>query len=184
MLGFSGITGTDAVTGAPTRINGLISPEITLRQYATAARVTTAGALVAAKGWRWPPASPLSIRHLITSNTFNGQDYSVTQRADYAIPLDPGHEFTADSASGYVTGVVQQLCGPAAVYASEGAYPPIVNSGFAASYAAVALNQKIASDPSEIMKCYDTPNQLPVLNQLAQEFVVCDNWYSSLPGPT
>ncbi len=33
------------------------------------------------------------------------------------------------------------------------------------------------------MKCY-TPAQLPVLNALAREFAVCDNWYASMPGPT
>ena len=27
------------------------------------------------------------------------------------------------------------------------------------------------------------PTQLPVLTRLAQEFVVCNNWFSSLPGP-
>jgi phospholipase C len=38
-------------------------------------------------------------------------------------------------------------------------------------------------NPSEIMKCYSA-SQLPVLNTLAKEFVICDNWYSSIPGPT
>jgi phospholipase C len=33
------------------------------------------------------------------------------------------------------------------------------------------------------MKCYNG-QRLPVLFKLAQEFVVCDNWYASLPGPT
>jgi phospholipase C len=33
------------------------------------------------------------------------------------------------------------------------------------------------------MKCY-SPDQLPVLNALAREFAVCDNWHASLPGPT
>ena len=33
------------------------------------------------------------------------------------------------------------------------------------------------------MKCYD-PSQLPVLNALAREFVVCDNWHAPMPGPT
>jgi phospholipase C len=36
----------------------------------------------------------------------------------------------------------------------------------------------------EVMRCFDTPRQLPVLNSLAKEFVLCDNFYSSLPGPT
>jgi phospholipase C len=34
------------------------------------------------------------------------------------------------------------------------------------------------------MKCFDTPNQLPVAYQLATEFALCDHWFSSLPGPT
>ena len=33
------------------------------------------------------------------------------------------------------------------------------------------------------MKCFST-DQLPVLNALAREFVVCDRWFSSMPGPT
>jgi phospholipase C len=34
------------------------------------------------------------------------------------------------------------------------------------------------------MKCYDTRHQLPVLFALAEAFVVCDNWYASMTGPT
>jgi phospholipase C len=33
------------------------------------------------------------------------------------------------------------------------------------------------------MNCYSPP-QLPVLHALAAEFVVCDNWHASMPGPT
>jgi hypothetical protein len=33
------------------------------------------------------------------------------------------------------------------------------------------------------MECY-APQQLPILNTLAREFAVCDNWFSSMPGPT
>ena len=33
------------------------------------------------------------------------------------------------------------------------------------------------------MNCY-SPSQLPVLHALAAEFVVCDNWHASMPGPT
>jgi phospholipase C len=131
MLGFSGITGTDAATGQSTQVNGLSGKE---------------------------------------SNSFAGQSYGVRQPADYTMPVDPGHEFPD---------VVTQLCGPAATYPSGGPYPPIVNSGFVASYAASGGQ----SDPGEIMKCY-SPSQLPVLNALAREFAVCDNWHASMPGPT
>jgi phospholipase C len=41
-----------------------------------------------------------------------------------------------------------------------------------------------AIDYGDVMACFDTPRQLPVLYQLATEFAICDHWYSSLPGPT
>ncbi len=141
MLGFADISGTDAVSGAPTRTNGLLSP----------------------------PAGT------VTSNVYDGQQFSVTQPADYAMPVDPGHEFPD---------VLEQLCGPGAVYPKGGAYPAILNSGFVASYAAASAAAGVQSSPGEVMKCYDTATQLPVLNALAQTFVVCDNWFSSMPGPT
>jgi phospholipase C len=131
MLGFSAISGTDAVSGAPTTVNGLTGAE---------------------------------------ANSFNGHNYAVQQPAHYAMPVDPAHEFPD---------AVVQLCGPGVNYPFGGAYPPIVNSGFVASYAAAGGSGNLA----EIMKCYG-PGQLPVLNQLAQEFVVCDNWYAAMPGPT
>lgn len=131
MLGFSAISGSDAVTGQPTRINGLTGTEF---------------------------------------NTFNGQPYSVTRGADYRMPLDPKHEFPD---------ILHQLCGPNSTYPKAGQYPPINDSGFVSSYVASGG----ANAPGEVMKCY-TPDQLPVLNALASEFVICDNWQSSMPGPT
>ena len=96
--------------------------------------------------------------------------YPVKEGAPFAMPLDPGHEFED---------VVRQLCGPAAAFPSGGPYPPVDLSGFAANYAATGG----AGDPGVIMESY-SPAQLPVLNALAAEFVVCDNWHASLPGPT
>ena len=130
MLGFSGITGSDAATGQPTGINGLTGAE---------------------------------------TNQYSGQSYRVIQPAGYTMPVDPPHEFPD---------VLGQLCGQGAVYPSGGHYPAIVNSGFVASYAAAG-----GSDPGQIMRAF-APGQLPVLNALAREFVVCDNWYASMPGPT
>jgi phospholipase C len=135
LLGFSGITGTDAVTGASTAIQGLFGTE---------------------------------------SNTYNGITSTVTQPADFAMAVDPGHEFTD---------VLSQLCGPAAAYQPGGNYPPIDNSGFVASYAATCARANQQRDPAEILKCY-SPSQLPVLTALAKEFAVCDTWHASLPGPT
>ena len=126
MLGFSGINGTDAASGAKTSLHGLSGNE------------QNSGA-------------------------------SVSQPADISMPTDPCHEFEC---------VLHQLCGATAAYPPQGQYPPIDCSGFVDSYVASG-----AKDPKEIMKCFG-PAQLPVLTALAQEFVVCDNWYSSMPGPT
>jgi phospholipase C len=131
MLGFSGITGTDAVTGTATSINGLTGTE---------------------------------------SNTFNGKTFTVHRGASNVMPHDPSHEFPE---------VLLQLCGPGAVYPPGAAYPPVNNSGYAASYAVTAPQ----ADPNDVMRCY-TPGQLPVLNALAREFVVCDIWCASMPGAT
>jgi phospholipase C len=130
MLGFSGITGTDAVSGKSTQISGLTGTE---------------------------------------TNACDGRSYQVFQPADWSMPVDPCHEFLC---------VVEQLCGQNA-FPHGGPYPPIGCGGFAANYAA---NRGLPG-PGEIMKCYDA-SQLPVLTALAKEFVICDNWFSSIPGPT
>lgn len=36
----------------------------------------------------------------------------------------------------------------------------------------------------EVMRCFDTEKMLPTMTALANEFVVCDQWFSSVPGPT
>jgi phospholipase C len=83
---------------------------------------------------------------------------------------DPGHEFE---------NTLTALCGKGSVYnAVPGGYPPIDNSGFIQNY----LDNGSAT-PQRIMLCYG-PEQLPVINRLATEFAVCDQWFSSLPGPT
>jgi phospholipase C len=56
------------------------------------------------------------------------------------------------------------------------------NSGFVADFVqAYPLSQP--PDRAEIMK-YFADGALPVLHELAKKFLVCDKWYSSLPGPT
>ncbi len=84
---------------------------------------------------------------------------------------DPGHSFDK---------TLTQLCGNGAQYPdpTSGGYPEINNSGFIQSHI------DIGSDtPNRIMDCF-SKEQLPVLNKLAEEFAICDNWFSSLPGPT
>lgn len=92
------------------------------------------------------------------------------------IDADPPHEFLD---------TVMALCGRGAVYQPVlGGYPPINNSGFIEAYRNPSSSELTpANTPGRVMKCFE-PSRLPVLNALADEFVVCDNWFSSLPGPT
>jgi phospholipase C len=170
MLGFADIAGTDASSGQLTHINGIASTDLGLRALAHSLQANRISDIARKKGYQWPPPPPISVRDLLTADIYNGQSYRPKSPADYAMSVDPGHEFSD---------VLTQLCGPGAVYLSGGAYPPIDNAGFVAS-CAVTGGQ---ADPGTIMACY-SPNQLPVLNALAREFVVCDNWYASMPGPT
>ena len=102
------------------------------------------------------------------------------------MPTDPRHEFTD---------VVEQLCGKGATYPSVGpsggpsgggAYPPIHNSGFAVNYARTFPANPVPGNGQvkPIMAGIDTRTATPALWTLAREFVVCDRWFSSLPGPT
>lgn len=110
-------------------------------------------------------------------NSWNGQTYCVAGNAPGSMPTDPGHEFSD---------VVEQLCGAGKQYPPGGPYPPIDNSGFAANYATSTTEGPAppADDTGDILLCFNSAAQLPVLYQLATEFIVCDQWFSSLPGPT
>ena len=116
------------------------------------------------------------------SNTYRGTNYPVGSPAPVAMPTDPGHEFLD---------VVEQLGGQNAAYRRGMPYPAITNAGFVANYATTRSeitsgNPSLppAADIGDVMKCFRTPGQLPVIYQLATEFALCDQWFSSLPGPT
>lgn len=76
-----------------------------------------------------------------------------------SIPLDPAHEF-AD--------VQRQL--------ENG------NSGFIRDY--VTANPNCTDAEKQQIMGYYQDGFLPILHTLAKSFVVCDQWFSSLPGPT
>lgn len=134
------------------------------------------------------------ISHAATTNTNTFQPpgggepvtYPVASPAPVQMPTDPGHEF-AD--------VLEQLCGSGdqtqlgAHYPpllAGGAYPPIDNSGFVQNYATTISEGPAPSTAAigDVMLGFDTPDQLPVIYQLATEFALCDAWFSSMPGPT
>jgi len=108
------------------------------------------------------------------NGTENNQDSTgsmaqVSNDANYAGDLtpDPGH-------SGFDT--LTQLYGDPATPVQQD--PGM--SGFVRSYEGKTGDPQ---DAHRIMKCF-SPQRLPVLTRLAQQFCVCDHWFSSLPGPT
>lgn len=55
-------------------------------------------------------------------------------------------------------------------------------SGFVEDYAQ-AYHMLMAEGRGEVMKYYDL-DSLPAFHALAQHFMVCDYWFSSVPSPT
>jgi phospholipase C len=126
------------------------------------------------------------IRHAspTDSNTYRGHTYPVgSGGAPASMTTDPGHEFCD---------VLEQLCSPVVTHTPWQPYPQaITNAGFVANYA-TTRSEITPNNPNlptqaafgDVMKCFDTPRQLPVIYQLATEFAVCDQWFASIPGPT
>lgn len=103
--------------------------------------------------------------------------YHPKMPARCAMQYDPGHEFCD---------VLEQLCGPNVPYPPAGKYPAINNSGFVTDYATTKSKDEGGATGNfcEIMRCYDTRSQLPVMTALVDNFTLCDNWFASIPGPT
>jgi phospholipase C len=98
----------------------------------------------------------------------SGAPVKVTNDAVYFGDLtpDPGHSHYD---------VMQQLF--------NGASPSTAapsNAGFVKDYGSITNN---VAASHHIMKSFSSAN-LPILSTLAQQFCVCDNWLSSVPGPT
>lgn len=92
--------------------------------------------------------------------------YQLTRPVNQSVLPDPGH--------------------PAGLPGRGMPYPPRTNLGFVENYATTTTEGPVP-DPSrvpDIMKGIDTEHQAPALYELAIEFVICDHWFSSLPGPT
>ena len=120
-------------------------------------------------------------------NSFQGGRHIVSKGAPDVIRKENGELDNIRNGPGHDFGpVLEQLCGPGASYPSGGSYPEVNNTGFVSSYAKRGPpiggldGQKAAG---EVMECF-SKEHLPVLNALASEFVVCDRWFSSMPGPT
>jgi phospholipase C len=97
-----------------------------------------------------------------------GPDVPVTKDARYSgdYNADPGHAFLH---------VNTQIFGN-----SSGTPNGPLMRGFVKDYALISNSN---AEAPNVMKCFTAPC-LPVLTTLAQQYAVCDRWFSSVPGPT
>jgi phospholipase C len=95
----------------------------------------------------------------------NGPPVRVSRDAQSVHDLnpDPGHDFNSVSAQ---------------IFGNPPGGP--LMRGFVRDYALVSHD---GAQGANVMKCF-TAATLPVLSTLAQQYAVCDHWYSSVPGPT
>jgi phospholipase C len=97
----------------------------------------------------------------------NSEHVRVTNQAGYITPIDPAHDFV--SVAGQLFGHQDQVVDPAPM------------SGFVK--ACIEQAQGDVAIGKQIMDCFD-PDKLPALRTLAEEFCLCTQWFSSVPGPT
>jgi len=106
----------------------------------------------------------------------NNPVFKVGQNAPFAVhdKDGPPHSFHA---------VCLQLCndpdGPSAA-------SPVKNNGYIRAYKDDLLRRTHQIDRdqvAEVMQSFSS-TQLPAINQLAKEFVLCDHWFCEVPGPT
>ncbi len=96
------------------------------------------------------------------ANEYQGRSYPVHHLATMKVGVDPSH--TASAVDVQVDGGRM--------------------GGFVASLAATIADSRVnGGDPSPAVGYYDGAD-VPVYDHLAEEFLVCDRWFSSVPGAT
>ncbi len=100
----------------------------------------------------------------------------VSPTAPFAMPFDPPHEFCDVQKQLYGPDPTGKLC-------SNGRVTPALMNGFLYCGNQVAAENNVPTQGFCVMDCF-TPDRVPCLTTLAQEFALFNFWYSSLPGPT
>ncbi len=118
------------------------------------------------------------------ANVHGGATFPVRAGAPFVMPADPPHEFCDVLLQLTSTAIDGNPGDDRCAYSGE--YPPITLGGFVDNYANQASlenNADALADLGAVMSCL-TAEQVPVLSTLAREFAMCDQWFSSMPGPT
>lgn len=117
------------------------------------------------------------------TNSYLGKTYPFGGGAPDPMPSDPHHGFC---------NVLTQLAGQGADCSRTSPYPARTNSGFVADYATTQVRSGLLrrkrplppADWGKAMLAIETRRETPALYTLASQYALCDQWYSSLPGPT
>jgi phospholipase C len=117
----------------------------------------------------------LSNGHGLAGDEFNRVDPSdptsekvyVSNKSGYVTVIDPAHDFVS---------VETQMFGD-----PDHVVDPAPMTGFVKVHIKEAKGDVEAG--KAIMECFD-PARIPALTTLAQEFCLCDRWFSAVPGPT
>lgn len=124
--------------------------------------------------------------------TLYGPSVTVSNNAQYRLrrvgyKKGPGHEFT-DTLLGlcgrqsFSSATITDDVKTDTYQCNNGNYPPLLQDVNTLGYA-LDYGLHGGKNAEDVINCF-SPDQLPVLNQLAHEFAVCDHWFSSMPGPT
>jgi len=101
---------------------------------------------------------------------------TISPTAQFAMPFDPPHEFCDVQKQLYGPDPTGKLC-------SNPRVSPALMNGFLYCGSQTAADDQVPTQGFRVMEGF-TPDQVPCLTTLAQEFALFNFWYSSLPGPT
>ncbi len=105
--------------------------------------------------------------NLVDPSDSNSEKVYVSNRSGYVTATNPLHDVVSIERQEY--GEVGQIVHPAPM------------NGFVKVQIENAKGDLV--EGKKIMECFN-PDKIPALTTLAREFVVCDHWHSSAPGPT
>jgi phospholipase C len=117
----------------------------------------------------FPSGNPLTGKeyNLVDPADPSSEKVHVSKDSEYVISPTPIHD---------LVGVEKQLYGEVGKIVS-----PAPMNGFV--MVQIENTKGNIAEGKKIMQCFD-PAKLPTLTALAREFVLCDHWHASVPGPT
>jgi phospholipase C len=133
---------------------------------------------------RWPAVSG------ITSGSYSNRPHPALPagKGNLAIRAGQTAQFTVAQGQGpghSLDDTNEQLF-TTRIVAPGTALKPVNDRGFVQNYLqALAADgvRSAAADPAAVMQSF-SPGQLPALTALARNFVLCDQWFAEVPGPT